>query len=243
MAQTSAYFKVTLPNFRNRTYVGQVTEKNGKLSYKGDFNGQYGYCAAERYQIKAAVAKAWPTKDPAIFSDITVSNDGLVETLRKHTKDLYEVFIQKTKEYAERMHKIATDNYNKPLESFYPSYGIELETIESYGRIIKRVTKETKNAEIKLHKDRSNWYGIKVQPYENFEAKEIKHANDHYENSLLRLAARLEAKGIKGNFTAVSGRVGLNFEVVINHGDTITRAWTIIAEGPIVRAHYRYLVK
>jgi hypothetical protein len=243
MAQTTAYFKVTLPNFRNRTYVGQLTDKDGKLSYKGDFNGKYGYSSAERYQIKAAVAKAWPTRNSEIFTHIKESNDGLVETLRKHTQDLYEVFIQKTKEYAARMHKVATDNYNQPLESFYSSYGIELETIESYGHTIQKVTKETRRAEGMLLKDRSTWYSIKVQPYEIFEAKEVKHAIDHYENSLLRLAARLEAKGIKGDFTAVSGRVGLNFEVVIRHGDTSTRAWTIIAEGPIVRAHYRYLVK
>jgi hypothetical protein len=243
MAQTTAFFKVTLPSFKGRTYVGQLTDKDGKLSYKGDFNGQYGYCAAERYQIKEAVAKAWPSRNPDIFFSIKESNNGLVETLRKHTQDLYEVFIEKTKEYAARMHKVATDNYNQPLASFYPSYGIELETVESYGRIIERVTEKTRRAYTELQRNRSKWYEIASKPFEVFEAKEVKHANDHYESSLLRLAARLEAKGIKGDFTAVSGRVGLNFEVVIRHGDTTTRAWTIIAEGPIVRAHYRYLVK
>lgn len=243
MAQTSAYFKVTLPNFRNRTYVGQVIDKDGKLSYRGDFNGRYGYCAAERYQIKKAVAEAWPSKNPEIFTHIEKSNDGLVDTLRTHTKDLYDAFIEKTKEYAARMHAYASNKIETPIEQLYADYGIEFTETVKYGRTVKEVASNSTYAYRNLQRDRSKWYEIASKTYADFEAKEIKHANDHYENSLLRLAARLEAKGISGDFTAVSGRVGLNFEVVIRHGETVTRAWTIIAEGPIVRAHYRYLVK
>jgi hypothetical protein len=141
------------------------------------------------------------------------------------------------------MYKIASENNKQPLESFFSAYGIEKIQTESYGRVSWDIAPQSRYAYRNLQRDRTKWHQIASKPYEVFEAKEVKHANDHYEISLLRLAARLEAKGIKGNFTAVSGRVGLNFEVVINHVDTITRAWTIIAEGPIVRAHYRYLVK
>jgi hypothetical protein len=243
MAQTSAYFTVRLPQFRNQSYSGQITDTDGKLSYKGDFNGRYGYSPAERYQIKAAVAKEWPSRNPEIFTHIKESNDGLAETLRKHTQDLYEAYLTKTKEYAARMYKVATENYSRPLESFFEAYGIVKVESEKHGRLVWDILPASRGAYTRLQKDRSTWYSIKVQSYEAFEAKEVSHAKDHYENSLLRLAARLTAKGITGNFTAVSGRVGLNFEVTITHGETVTRAWTIIAEGPIVRAHYRYLVK
>jgi hypothetical protein len=68
-------------------------------------------------------------------------------------------------------------------------------------------------------------------------------AEAHYESSLIKLAARLTAKGVEGDMEITSGWVGQNFEVNIKHSKGVTRAWTIVAEGPIVRAHYRYLVK
>ena len=70
-------------------------------------------------------------------------------------------------------------------------------------------------------------------------------AERHYANSIEKLAERLNQKGIKDDTEMIikSGYVGVNFEITIEHNGLITKAWTIIAEGPIQRPHYRYLVK
>jgi hypothetical protein len=57
------------------------------------------------------------------------------------------------------------------------------------------------------------------------------------------LSDRLLSKGISENFKINSGYVGINFEVVITHDKGQVKAWTIIACGPIVRPHYRYIIK
>jgi hypothetical protein len=55
----------------------------------------------------------------------------------------------------------------------------------------------------------------------------------------------LNSKGITNDipFTVNSARVGVNFECIIKTVDITVKAWTIIAEGPINRPHYRYLIK
>lgn len=75
-------------------------------------------------------------------------------------------------------------------------------------------------------------------------AGEIKKANDHYESSLLKLAFRIEQKGLNiESMKAISGRVGVNIEITLSDNVKTVKAWTIIAEGEIQRPHYRYLIK
>ncbi len=71
-----------------------------------------------------------------------------------------------------------------------------------------------------------------------------KRAEEHYNNSIERLAARIEKKGLnQANLTTVTGHVGVNIETTLTDGEKTVTAWTIIASGPIQRPHYRYLVK
>lgn len=88
-------------------------------------------------------------------------------------------------------------------------------------------------------------YSITGMGLEKFTEKEVKFAENHYMGSIGKLATRLNSLGITddSNFKVESGRVGQNFECYIKHEKGITKAWTIIAEGPIQRPHYRYLVK
>lgn len=80
---------------------------------------------------------------------------------------------------------------------------------------------------------------------DKFIAKEVASGEQHYNSSLLKLVFRLNKKGVDDTteVTITRGWVGVNLEIVIAHGDKITRAFTIRAEGAIQRPHYRYLVK
>ena len=66
----------------------------------------------------------------------------------------------------------------------------------------------------------------------------------HYNNSIEKLAFRIEAKGLNiENIKTVTAHVGVNIETTLTDGIKTVRAFTIIAGGPIQRPHYRYLIK
>ncbi len=82
------------------------------------------------------------------------------------------------------------------------------------------------------------------QGREAFIAKEIQNAEKHYIQSIEKLAARVEAKELNiESIKVTSGFQNVNFECTITDGIKKVRAFTIIAEGEIVRPHYRYLIK
>jgi hypothetical protein len=77
-----------------------------------------------------------------------------------------------------------------------------------------------------------------------FITRSIKDANEHYTGSIEKLAYRLSNKGMLINRVEVkNGRIGINLDMTFTDGDTVVKAWTIIAEGPVQRPHYRYLIK
>ena len=71
-----------------------------------------------------------------------------------------------------------------------------------------------------------------------------KNAKAHYENSILKLALRIEKKELnQDKLKMVTSHIDVNIKTTITDGDNSVRAWTIIAEGEVQRPHYRYLVK
>ena len=75
-------------------------------------------------------------------------------------------------------------------------------------------------------------------------AQAEKNALSHYENSILKLALRIEQKELnQDKLEMVTSHIDVNISTTITDGDKSVKAWTIIAEGPIQRPHYRYLVK
>jgi len=77
-----------------------------------------------------------------------------------------------------------------------------------------------------------------------FPKRARKAALAHYENSINKLAARIEKKGLNINkLTTVTAHVEANIETTLTDGEQTVRAFTILAWGEINRPHYRYLVK
>ena len=74
--------------------------------------------------------------------------------------------------------------------------------------------------------------------------KAVKAATMHYEESIEKLAARIEKKGLdQSSIKIETTHLGVNIETVLTDGKKTVRAFTIIAQGEIQRPHYRYLVK
>lgn len=79
---------------------------------------------------------------------------------------------------------------------------------------------------------------------DKFIALELKNAEDHYNDSIVKLALRIEKKDLdQNNLKATTSHIGVNINTTITDGTKSVRAFTIIASGEIQRPHYRYLIK
>jgi hypothetical protein len=77
-----------------------------------------------------------------------------------------------------------------------------------------------------------------------FVSRAKKEAQQRVESLILKLVYRVTEKGLnESKIEVLTARVGVNIETTITDGEKTIRAFTIIAEGPIVRPHYRYLIK
>jgi ribosome-binding ATPase YchF (GTP1/OBG family) len=69
---------------------------------------------------------------------------------------------------------------------------------------------------------------------EQYVADSIKNAEAHYEQSIEKLAARVEKKNLEvSNLKVQTAHVGVNIETVLTGGNKKVSAYTIIAEGEI----------
>lgn len=200
--------------------------------------------SALKYQAKHlgyAIAKADFVHEAITSLKVVNDTSKLITELFEKTADLKEAFIIKTKEYSFRYFENAKKKLLIPVKEWYDEYEIKYnpETLMLDSKEYNRKNLYRMRAAV------DNLKSIVSKGFEKFEAGEVKTAINHYESSIRKLASRLTDKGITddSNFEIVSGRVGHNFECTIKHGNETTRAWTIIAEGEINRAHFRYLVK
>lgn len=242
----SASFKYTA---NGRTIYGRVTKKNdGKVSVSLS-DGKY-FSAATRYQAKnlgLKIAEADFVHEAVISLEVQ-NTKGLIEKLTAETVELKESYIERTKEYAR-------NSYDWALKLKAMT---QAQLVEKYGEVdAKHATREFINGEWvrvipkRLHpqgqKDLAEARSITCRPYEEYEAREVKYANIHYQNSIEKLASKLNRKGIKDDTEMVIRKsyVGVNINMEIEHDGSLTKAWTITAamDSVLVRPHYRYLIK
>lgn len=192
-----------------------------------------------------------------MFNTLTNTKmNNLVNVLTAETADFKQVYIEKTMNYAEkefeRLSKIATFKIKdwceylgiEPVMIEYPSYHqyMNPNSEKFYYSYPKNFynTKESKTLQ--------NLYEVAARAVRKgrggFLADAHTAAEKHYKQSIEKLAARVESKQL--NQAAISvkaGWMGVNFDCIITDGDKKVKATTIIAEGPIQRPHYRYLIK
>jgi hypothetical protein len=172
---------------------------------------------------------------------------NLIEILKSETQTLKEQYLLKTKEWA--------TNYYKVCESRKDWY--EVEWCKFFG-----LTPEIKNPNSKmqflgypkgfyntaksgqLHKYQNEIHRTLTMGLEKYIEKELRYAEMHYEGSIIKLADRIEKKGLnQDKISVITSHIGVNINTTLTDGEKTVRAFTIIAEGEIQRPHYRYLIK
>jgi hypothetical protein len=173
--------------------------------------------------------------------------ENLINILKKETETLKVQYITKTKEWARDqfdaiMVRSGWDNlqwcnffgltqevYNEGRLSEYKSFPrgfYNSKQSREYSRLQDQVSK------------------VKKMGIEGFVLAEEKKAELHYEGSIVKLANRIEKKGLNIDKLVVeTSHIGVNINTTLTDGEKTVRAFTIIASGEIQRPHYRYLVK
>lgn len=172
----------------------------------------------------------------------------LIETLRTETQTLKETYFEMTKKWAESYFERIMLRKNWKEVDWCKYFGLTPElknkglgSCEFYS--FPDGFYNTRDAR-EYQKYRNEISSLNSMGVEKYKEKELKKAQLHYESSLLKLAARIDKKGLNiKNMKIVTGNVGVNIEMTLSDGEKSVRAWTIIAEGIVQRPHYRYLVK
>ena len=216
--------------------------------------------------------KALEDKIDNIFAERRAEADlkasKLVELLRIQTQSLLEQYVEQCIEFADKQYDLFSNNYTARKNLQYEYYQ-EQEKLQREGfkdgvkdtLLIKYVEKAQKLKWLPISNEDENMYKNYWKHFEYDNAKLSNHrilrcskgrwmdmaekdAHAHYENSLMKLASRIQAKNLnQDKLSMQTSHLGVDIETTITDGDKTVRAWTIIAQGEIQRPHYRYLVK
>lgn len=175
----------------------------------------------------------------------------VIETVdENNVKKIFEGLKKETvsfkKEYLERMKNYVTRDFDNTIE-MYGEYEHD-DWMSEFGREVKmyggRTTKRiNKDGERLRSKTNSFKRILNKGMKESHIQGEVDKYSDDFDMKLSKLAFRMDKKGFKNNIKVTSEHVGVNFNCWVTDGEKTAHAYTIIAEGPIVRPHYRYLVK
>ena len=176
----------------------------------------------------------------------------LIQTLTQETQGLKADFLAKTKIYCNEYYEVCLKRYHFNEQDWCKVLGItpEVKQRKNYnnGSVTESIqfptnffnTKESKT--YRRLKDQA--FSIKYLGLENFTAKELKNAVLHYEASIVKLASRIEAKGLDlTKLKVVTSSIGVNININLTDGLKTINAYTIVAQGEIQQPHYRYLIK
>jgi len=171
----------------------------------------------------------------------------LIEILRNETQLLRTNYLESTKKWAENSYNYAVTRSKWSEQTWCEYFGLTPEvrnpgtSIEFYS--FPKGFHNTANS--KTYRKMINEISSLIRMgFDKFLEKEIKKAENHYENSLQKLTNRIQLKGLDvEKMKITSGNVGVNIDITLTDGNKTVKAYTIIAEGSIQRPHYRYLVK
>lgn len=172
---------------------------------------------------------------------------NLINQLKKETQGLKKEYIQKTESWSDRYYKLVMAKLSWKDEDWCNHLGVTPE-IHNAGRVseFKGFPKGFFNTEKSrtLHRMQSEVDKLYRMGVQEFKRRAVVEAESHYESSILKLADRLVKKGLNTeSISIIYSQIGVNIEITITDNKKTVRAWTIIAEGPVQRPHYRYLVK
>jgi hypothetical protein len=158
---------------------------------------------------------------------------SLVEALKKETAKLKNLYLIRSIEYADNVYKSRLEIVAQGLP--------EAPAKDYRGFFLDKEAGKIYRAKVANYYEAKSKTTITIAAHAAI-AKE--QAEAHYERSILKLALCVLDKGLdESKISASSSHVGHNFDTTLTDGDKTVRAFTILAWGPIVRPHFRYLIK
>lgn len=150
----------------------------------------------------------------------------LLEILKKETESLKIQYVNLCKEWAlNYFNELLNNNF------FYK---------HSSGKFFKNRFGSNKAEDAKFNKI----INILNSGLDIFILNTEKDALAQYENSVLKLAFRINEKNLNiENLKVLTSHIGVNIETTLTDGNKTVKAFTIIASGQIQKPHYRYLIK
>lgn len=151
---------------------------------------------------------------------------NLLENLQQQTASFKEMDIRKTEDWAKEQAK---------------------RNIARWNFFQKNAGNKKAFSSLQSYYDEEKWF-YRVKPYELDEKMYAEHARkeaeQHFEDSLCKLCARILKKDMRIETLMIDVRhVDVNLECEIWDGIQRVTAYTILAWGPIYRPHYRYIIK
>ncbi len=177
-----------------------------------------------------------------------MENSSIEKVLRENTQDLLTQYLESIQESCENYLQSLKEKKDWNEEKWCEYFGLEPRKVnEGTPMEFLSFPRNFYNSKLSRKYDniRNDIYRIvRCNEYDKFLERELKKGKLHYESSIIKLVDRLVKKGINENFEILEKRLGINFTMTLK-SDTgkIVKCWTIVAEGPIQQAHYRFLVK
>lgn len=171
---------------------------------------------------------------------------NLIEKLKFQTQILKAQFIEKSIEWAEAEYTKAQEMSLWKEIDWVRYLGVDFEErVTEYGKTyvtFKRGFYNTRESAI-YRREQIKAQRISKTPQAEYIAKAVEKAEQHYENSIQKLASRIVKKGIDTEKAEVQdASIGIHIGCIITDGIKTVRAWTIVAGGVVQKPHYRYLV-
>lgn len=175
--------------------------------------------------------------------------EQIIKILKAETAQLRADYLILCEKFANREFELIEEKNKRTLEQWFDAFGVVYEMKEdrfNKGKLIPSVDSKEYHGKryYKCRDARAAAHKIVKAGIEGFVARAVKNAELHYENCIAKLAYRIEDKGLDvAKLEVRSASVGYNLETTLTDGNQIVRAFTIIAEGPIIKPHLRYLIK
>ena len=151
---------------------------------------------------------------------------NLINILKTETETLKIQYVSMTKEWAGK-------DFER-IESLSERYNAS-------GSMKEMGTYNYYSAQKFLHRGGYSILQKGIEKYIEFAEKE---AVAHYNQSIEKLAVRIEAKGLnQSEITVKTSHIEVNIDTVLTDGIKQVKAFTIIASGEIQRPHFRYLIR
>ena len=167
---------------------------------------------------------------------------NLVSILTEETQSLKEQYIEFTQEWA------ASDFVKKTewLKEYYVFMETKYRNKEYMAANRVYFNPEYREEYLSKYRDEFDKMPKEILSgdVEKYIEKQVEKAKKHYEQSIIKLAARVQQKGLnQDKLKATTSHIEVNIDTILTDGEKSIRAFTILAAGEINRPHYRYLIK